>query len=122
MPPDPRQAAQVFGRRDSRDTQKALRFFRERRIPIHFVDVAVKPPSAGELRRFAERLGAAALVDADGRRYRDLGLGYMRFDEGELLERLLADPALLRLPLVRYGSAFTVGAAERTWTAWLKTG
>lgn len=120
MPATPRQAAQVFGRKDSRDTQKALRFFKERGVPIHFVDVAVKPPSPGELRRFVERFGAPALLDTEGRRYRDLGLGYMRFDEAELRERLLADPALLRLPLVRYGNGFTVGAAEATWREWLR--
>ncbi len=120
MPADPRPGVQVFGRRDSRDTQKALRFFRERRVPVHFVDVAVRPPAPGELRRFAQRLGVTALVDVDGRRYRDLGLGYMRLGEDDLLERLLADPSLLRLPLVRYGNAFTAGAAEEAWRDWVR--
>jgi arsenate reductase-like glutaredoxin family protein len=120
MPADPRPGVQVFGRRDSRDTQKALRFFRERRIPVHFVDVAVHPPAPGELRRFADRLGAVALLDSDGRRYRDLGLAYLRVTEAELFERLLADPALLRLPLVRNGSACTAGPAESTWIGWAR--
>ena len=31
----------------------------------------------------------------------------------------LADNALLRLPLVRFGNAFTAGPAEATWKAWL---
>jgi arsenate reductase-like glutaredoxin family protein len=119
MPADPRPGVQVFGRRDSRDTQKALRFFRERRIPVHFVDVAVRPPAPGELRRFADRLGAVALLDSDGRRYRDLGLAYLRVTEAELFERLLADPALLRLPLVRNGAACTAGPAESTWIGWV---
>jgi arsenate reductase-like glutaredoxin family protein len=112
---------QVFGRRDSRDTQKALRFFKERRVDVHFVDVAVRPPAPGELRRFAERLGVRALLDAEGRRYRDLGLGYVRFGDDELFERLLADPALLRLPLVRLGNAFTAGPGETAWGAWIRT-
>lgn len=119
MPADPRPGVQVFGRRDSRDTQKALRFFKERRVPVHFVDVAVRPPAPGELRRFAERIGTSALLDTDGRRYRDLGLGYMRFGDAELFERLLADPGLLRLPLVRSGNDLTVGVAEQTWATWL---
>ncbi|MGC8633333.1 MAG: arsenate reductase family protein [Candidatus Limnocylindrales bacterium] len=120
MPADPRPGVQVFGRRDSRDTQKALRFFRERRIPVHFVDVAIRPPAAGELRRFADRLGATALLDRDGRRYRDLGLAYLRVTESELFDRLVADPALLRLPLVRNGPACTVGPAEAIWIGWLR--
>ena len=120
MPADPRPGVQVFGRKDSRDTQKALRFFKERRVPVHFVDVAVHPPAPGELRRFSGRLGVAALLDTDGRRYRDLGLAYLRTTDDELLDRLIADPGLLRLPLVRSGNAFTAGSAETTWTTWLR--
>ena len=120
MPSDPRPGVQVFGRKDSRDTQKALRFFKERRVPVHFVDVAMRPPAPGELRRFAQRLGVAALLDTDGRRYRDLGLAYLRSTDDELLDRLLADPGLLRLPLVRSGNAFTAGPAEPTWAIWLR--
>jgi arsenate reductase len=115
-----RPGVQVFGRRDSRETQRALRFFKERRVPIHLVDVAAKPPSAGELRRFSQRLGTAALLDRDGRRYHDLGLAHYRLDERELFERLLEDPALLRLPLVRYGDLISVGAEETIWRAWLQ--
>ncbi len=89
-------------------------------MPVHFVDVAIRPPAPGELRRFAQRLGASALVDAGGRRYRDLGLGYIRMDDDELFERLLADPGLLRLPLVRFGAAFTAGVAEDTWREWAR--
>ncbi|MGO9181118.1 MAG: arsenate reductase family protein [Candidatus Limnocylindrales bacterium] len=118
VPSVSRPAVQVFGRRDSRDTQKALRFFKERRVSVHFVDIAVHPPAPGELRRFAQRLGMHALLDVEGRRYRDLGLGYMRLGDDELFERLLSDPALLRLPLVRLGNAFTAGMAERVWGEW----
>lgn len=111
-------AIQLFGRRDSRDTQRALRFFKERRIEVSFVDVARKPPAPAELRRFAQRLGAGALMDTGGKRYKDAGLGWMRLGEDETLERLLADPALLRLPLARYGQAVTSGVDETTWRAW----
>ena len=110
---------QVFGRRDSRPTQRALRFFRERRASVAFVDLAVRPIAPTELRRFAQRLGVEALIDRDGHRYRDLGLGYLRLDEAEILERLLADPGLLRLPLVRRGEAYVVGTDEAAWKALL---
>lgn len=36
----------------------------------------------------------------------------------EIVERLLADPRLLRLPLVRNGNEVTVGLAEETWRSW----
>jgi arsenate reductase len=117
MPPST-PSIQLFGRRDSRDTQRALRFFKERRIEVSFVDVARKPPASTELRRFAQRLGSAALLDADGRSYREAGLAWMRRDDPETLERLLADPGLLRLPLARYGHQVTAGVDEATWRDW----
>lgn len=106
---------QVFGRRDSSDTRKALRFFRERRTELSFVDIALRPPAPTELRRFSSRLGAAALLDHEGRAYREAGLAYLRMTDDEILERLLAEPRLLRLPLVRLGAGVAVGPDEQAW-------
>jgi arsenate reductase-like glutaredoxin family protein len=89
-------------------------------VPISFVDLRKRPIAQGELRRFVERLGAEALLDPTSRSYRDAGLGYLRMDEPGIVERLLADPTLLRLPLVRRGSQCTAGRAEATWTGWLR--
>jgi arsenate reductase (glutaredoxin) len=106
---------QVFGRNDSTTTRAALRFFKERRIDVHVVDLARRPIAAGELKRFVERLGAEALADTDGRAWREAGLGYMRMDAAELAARLLDDQRLLRLPLVRGGNAFAAGRDEVAW-------
>ena len=113
------QTVQVFGLDSDKATRAAIRFFKERRIGIHQVDLRRKPIAAGELRRFVERLGATALLDVDGPAYREAGLAYMRLDETEITERLLADPRLLRLPLVRFGNEVTAGRAEATWKLWL---
>ncbi len=109
---------QLFGRRDSRPTQRAMRFFQERRIAVSLVDLAVRAPAPTELRRFAQKLGARALVDVESNAYRDAGLGYLRMDDAELFDRLLADARLLRLPLARFGDQFTCGVDEATWRAW----
>ena len=110
---------QVFGLEDSNATRAALRFFRERRIVVHFVDLKKKPLAAGELRRFVDRLGAAALVDTGSRPYKEQGLAYLSTDTQGITQRLLADSRLLNLPLVRYGEELTAGKAESTWKAWL---
>src|SRR5512141_905574 len=107
--PSPGLLVQVFGCEDSSSTRAALRFFRERRIVPQFIDLRHKPIAATELRRFIERLGARAVADQDGRAWRDAGLGYLSMEEGELAGRLLADQRLLRLPLVRVGSAVAAG-------------
>lgn len=106
---------QVFGRDDSAATRAAERFFKERRLAIQLIDLRRKPMAAGELRRFVERLGAAALTDTNGRAWTDAGLGYLRMDDAELAERLLANQALLRLPLVRVGNGFAAGRDEAAW-------
>jgi arsenate reductase-like glutaredoxin family protein len=113
---------QVFGMDDSRETRAAQRFFRERRIVVSYVDLRKRRIAPAELRRFVERLGAEALLDATSRPYREAGLGYLRMDEAAIVERLLADARLLRLPLVRHGNDVTAGPAEPTWAGWLKGG
>ena len=110
---------QMFGLVNSRSTQAAQRFFKERRAGVTFVDLRRKAIAPGELKRFVERLGAAALMDTEGRLFKDLGLAYMRLGDDEIVARLLANNALLKLPLVRFGNAFTAGPAETAWKGWL---
>lgn len=109
---------QVFGTKKSADTRAAQRFFAERRIPVHFVDLAERAASPGELRRFAQRFGAEALVDRDSRRFGELGLRAARYGEERWLALLAAEPLLLRQPLVRNGTALTIGLATDTWKEW----
>lgn len=111
---------QVFGLDDSNDTRAVQRFFRERRVAVHYVDLRKRRIAPTELRRFVERLGARALLDEGSRAYREAGLGYLTMTDGEIVDRLLADPRLLRLPLVRHGNEVTAGRAEAVWAAWLK--
>jgi arsenate reductase-like glutaredoxin family protein len=112
---------QVFGFDDSQATRAAQRFFRERRVVVSYVDLRKRPIAPGELRRFAERLGADALIDERSRSYRDGGLEHLRMGPAEIVDRLLRDNRLLRLPLVRHGLEMTAGPAEATWSAWLRS-
>jgi arsenate reductase len=111
---------QVFGVRKSAATRKALRFFAERRVTTHFVDLTVRAASPGELRRFVQRFGIEALLDRDGRRFADLGLRAARYSDGRWLDRLVQEPLLLRMPLVRWGPNLTVGEAEADWRRWVE--
>jgi len=113
---------QIFGHERDQATRAAIRFFKERRVAIHLVDLTRKPIARGELRRFVDRLGARALADDGSKAWRDGGLGDLRMDDGELVERLLANQALLRLPLVRFGNDVAVGRDEPTWKGWFRPG
>ena len=108
---------QIFGTPDSQTTRAALRFFKERRIDVHLVDIRRKPMAPGELRRFVERLGARALADEQGKAWRDAGLGYLSMTDADLADRLLADQRLLNIPLVRIGNGFAAGRNEPAWKA-----
>lgn len=112
---------QVFGVRKSADTRKALRFFAERRIKTHFVDLMERPASLGELRRFVQKFGVAGLIDRTSKRFADLGLGHAQLSEQRWIDKLVEEPLLLRLPLVRNGNALTVGPAEQDWKTWTVT-
>jgi arsenate reductase-like glutaredoxin family protein len=106
---------QVFGTPDSQSTRAALRFFKERRVEVHFVDLHRKPMAPGELRRFVERLGARALADTEGKPWRDTGLGYLSMTDADLVARLLNDQRLLNIPLVRIDNGFAAGRDEPAW-------
>jgi arsenate reductase len=109
---------QIFGIKKSPDTRKALRFFAERRVKTHFVDLQERPASPGELQRFAQRFGVEALIDRESRRFAELGLGAARLSDEGWLEKLVAEPLLLRMPLVRHESRLTLGDATETWRTW----
>ena len=110
---------QVFGLESDQGTRAALRFFKERRVPVSFVDLRRRAIAPGELRRFVEGLGAMACAATDGRAWRDAGLGYLRMTDTEVSAKLLADVRLLRLPLVRSGNDLSAGRADETWKTWL---
>ena len=112
---------QVFGVKKNADTRKALRFFAERRIKTHFVDLNERPASLGELRRFVQKFGLDRLIDRQSARFEELGLRHARLTDERWLEKLSQEPLLLRTPLVRNGNALTIGLAEQDWKSWTAT-
>ena len=115
---------QVFGVKKSADTRKALRFFAERRIRAHFVDLMDRSISEGELQRFIQRFGLEALIDRDSKRYDELGLRHSTTSPSRWVDRLMLEPLLLRMPLVRklgQPPMLTIGADEKSWKEWINS-
>jgi arsenate reductase len=111
---------QVFGTKKSRETRTAERFFKERRVKIHFVDLGAKPIAKGELTRFVQKFGLNALLDLEGKAYERSNLAYLRTTEDAIIARIIETPELLRLPLVRGGKVLTVGEDPEGWTRMLE--
>lgn len=104
---------QLFGRKKDRQTQRAERWLKERRIGFSFVDLEIKPLSPGELDSVARAVGGhAALVDTGSTEYQRGGWAHRTFDTRE---ELLDHPLLLRVPILRLGPRAVAGFDETSW-------
>ena len=103
---------QIYGRRKCKTSRKAERFFNERGIAFQSVDIDAKAPGRRELELFAEVIGVDAILDSDGKAYKDRGFAYMEFDA---IEEIASDPRLLRTPIVREGRECSVGDDPAFW-------
>jgi len=108
---------QIFGTKKCRDTQKAGRFFKERRINYQFRDLTIKGISKGELENIKRIFSPDELLDREGHQYKKRNLEFMVFDTEE---ELLSDPLLFKTPIVRNGKLVTIGYEPGIWQEWLK--
>jgi arsenate reductase len=108
---------QIIGTKNCPNTRKADRFFRERGIRPHFVDLKERPLSEGELQNICRNIDPEALLDRDSKAYSKAGLAYMVYDP---LEVALKNPALLKTPIVRCAQEVTIGLKPEIWTGWLQ--
>jgi arsenate reductase (glutaredoxin) len=108
---------QLIGTKKCRDTQKAERFFKERKIPYQFRDLAEKGISPGELKNISSVIPLEELIDKEGREYEKKG---MKFKVFNIEEVLLNDALLFKTPVVRNGRLVTLGYKPEIWLEWLK--
>jgi arsenate reductase (glutaredoxin) len=106
---------QIFGHPKSQASRKAERFFSERRVDVHYVDLRKREPSPGELRRFVQRFGVEGVLDPESKAYAEQGLQWVSASDDTWIEKLSADPSPLRLPLARCGNEFAVGEDPDAW-------
>jgi len=110
---------QIFGVKKNADVRKAERFFKERRIKVHFMDFKQRSPSKRELRRFFQKFGEERLIDRGAKRFAALGLRTAYYGDDRWLEIASDEPLILRQPLVRSGNLLSVGLAEDLWKEWV---
>lgn len=112
---------QIYISRKNFDTQKAERFFKERRISVQVLDLKKHRLGERELQAMARALGLQELIDREDRRVREHPACY--YDrESLLIPAILENPWLLRSPIVRCGSRFAVGYAPEQWEAFAAQG
>jgi len=108
---------QIFGLKNCRDTQKAERFFKERRVQYQFINLAEKGMSKGELQSVKNACGLEALINREGKEYKKANLEYMDFD---IEEALLENPLLFTTPVVRKGNKAVPGLAPDVWKTFIE--
>ena len=108
---------QIIGTKNCQDTRKADRFFRERGIRPHFIDLKERSLSQGELQNISRNVDPEQLLDRDSKAYAKAGLAYMIYDP---LEVALKNPAVLKTPIVRCGKEVTIGLKPEIWNKWLQ--
>lgn len=108
---------QIFGTMKCKDTAKAFRFFKERNIKYHFVDLSEKGISKGELQNIANSVGVGNIIDIESKEYFNQQLKYKIFDE---FEEILVHPLIVKSPIVRNQNKATLGYEPEMWENWLK--
>ena len=108
---------QIIGTKNCPKTRKADRFFRERGIRPHFVDLNERTMSEGELHNICRSIDPEELLDRDSKAYSKAGLAYMVYDP---IAEALKSPAILKTPIVRCGKEVTIGLKPEIWKSWLQ--
>lgn len=107
---------QIFGTAKCKATRAAQRFFADRSIKVQSVELREKGLSKGELTSVAKAVGGMRMLyDLEGQRVKDRGLQHAAPSDERLLELFLADPLLLKTPIVRDGAKAAVGTDEKAW-------
>ena len=106
---------QIFGRKKCFDTQKAQRYFKERRIKFQYIDVDRYGMSRGELQSVKNAVGLENLINTKDEDYPLIQ--YLASNEAKM-DKLFEDPYLIRTPVVRNGKQATVGYCPDVWKNW----
>lgn len=108
---------QIYSKKKCFDTQKAERYFKERKIKYQLIDLLKYGLSKGEFDAVKTAVGLETLVNSDCKAYLDLNLDKIR-TKGVIEEIALKNPQLYRTPIVRNGKKATVGYKPEVWETW----
>lgn len=108
---------QIFGVKKCFDTQKAERYFKERKIKYQFIDLNQKALSKRELESVRAAVGLKNLIDEKSKEYVKFNIAQIRSDSVKE-ELLLNNPKLYKTPIVRNGKQASVGYVPEIWETW----
>ncbi len=108
---------QMYTGKKNFDTQKAERYFKERRIPFQVFDLKKHRLGEREVRLIVDAVGIDAVIDREDKKVREHPACY--YDRADFVIRVIIDePWLLKTPVVRNGNRITVGYRPEVWDDW----
>jgi len=109
---------QIYGKPKCFETKKAERYFKERRIKFHLIDIVKYGMSRGEYQSVKNAVGGMdTLVDEKSKEYESQYIKYLASKE-DAEQRLLDNPGMFKTPIVRNGKKATVGYQPDIWAIW----
>ena len=109
---------QIFGTKKCKETKKAERFFKERRIPFQFVDMKEKGMSKGEFTSVANSNGGMENMLNPNAKDQDALALIQYIAQEDKLEKILENQQVIKTPIVRNGKQSTVGYQPDVWKTW----
>ena len=108
---------QIYSGKKNFDTQKAERYFKERRIPVQMMDLKKHPLGEREIRLMLQNVGMEKLIDREDLKVKEHPACYYN-QESLLIPAIQEAPWLLKTPIVRNGNRITVGYQPEIWAQW----
>jgi arsenate reductase-like glutaredoxin family protein len=108
---------QIYSGKKNFDTQKAERYFKERRISFQSMDLKKHRLGEREIRLMMNAIGPEALIDREDKKVKEHPACYYNQKE-MLVQAILEDPWLLKTPIVRNGNRITCGYHPEIWDTW----
>ena len=109
---------QIFGTNKCFETKKAMRYFKERKIPYQLIDMKEKGMSKGEYTNVKQAVGGLQGMLDPNCKDKD-ALALIRYISEEARdEKVLENQKVLKTPIVRNGRAATIGYQPDIWKEW----
>ena len=109
---------QIFGKSKCFDTQKAQRYFKERKIKFQLIDLPKIGMSGKEFDVVLRGVGGIDnLIDWDSK---DPQITLMKYMDDKIAkeDKVFDDPTLMKTPVVRNGRQATAGYCPEIWETW----
>lgn len=108
---------QIFGAKKCFDSQKAERYFKERKIKYQYVDLHKYGLSKGEFDAVRAAVGLKELINQEASEYKTLNM--QNLGVGNVAAEVLFNhPKLFKPPIVRNGRKATTGYHPEIWKEW----